>query len=97
MSLKLFLAGLLDQKMVIGKERQHDLDDVLAARDTGFVASLRGCVLLKFFQTPSMISHPRLLENILQMLNPEKQYFEVGIHVLTIEVEEIYFFMSFSR
>ena len=71
MTLKLFLAGLLDQKMVIGKERQHDLDDVVVARDIGCVASLWGCVLLKFFRTPSMISHPHLLKNILQMWNPE--------------------------
>ena len=89
MAFILFLAGLLDQKMVIWKERKHDLDDVIAAGDACCVASLRGCDLLNFFWTPSMISHPHFLEYILQMWNLEKQYFEVGIHVLTIKVEDI--------
>ena len=31
------------------------------------------------------------------MWNLEQQYFEVGTHVLTIEVEEIYFLMGISR
>ena len=63
----------------------------------GCIAALRGCGLLKFFCTPSMISHERLLERIMCMWNPEQQYFEVGAHVLTIEVEEIYFLTGLSR
>ena len=31
------------------------------------------------------------------MWNPEQQYFEVGAHVLTIEVEDIYFLTGLSR
>ena len=61
MALELFFAGLLDQKMVIWKERKHDLDDVVVTGDTGCVAALWGCGLLKFFKTPSMISHPCFL------------------------------------
>ena len=71
MALELFLVGLLDQKMVIWKERKHDLDDVAAKGDAGFMGALQGCVLLKFFQTPNMISHPCLLEYILQMWSPK--------------------------
>ena len=96
MGFDLFLAGLLDRKMVIWKERKHDEDDSTAARDAGCLGSLWGCVLLKFFQTPIMISHSRLLEYILQMWNPEQQYFKVGPHVLNIEVEDIYFLTRFS-
>ena len=44
-----------------------------------------------------MVSHERLLEHILQMWNPEQQYFEVGAHILTVEVEDIYFLTSLSR
>ena len=44
-----------------------------------------------------MVSHERLLEYILHMWNPEKQYFKVGAHVLTIEVEYIYFLTGLSR
>ena len=44
-----------------------------------------------------MVSHERLLEHILRMWNPEQQYFEVGAHILTVEVEDIYFLTGFLR
>ena len=44
-----------------------------------------------------MVSHECLLEYILRMWNPEQQYFEVGAHVLTIEVEDIYFLTGLLR
>ena len=53
--------------------------------------------LLKFFRTPCMVSHECLLEHILWMWNLEQQYFEVGAHVLTIEVEDIYFLKGLLR
>ena len=77
--------------MVIWKERQHDNDDAFAERNRGCIAVLRDCGLLKFFYTPSMVSHERLLEHILRMWNPKQHYFKVGAHILTIEVEDIYF------
>ena len=70
--------------MVIWKERQHDNDDAFAKRNAGCIAALRDYGLLKFFRTPNMVSHERLLEHILYMWNLEQQYFEVGAHVLTI-------------
>ena len=59
--------------------------------NVGCIAALQDCGLLKFFQTPSMVSHERLLEHILQMWNPEQQHFEVGAHILIVEVEDIYY------
>ena len=44
-----------------------------------------------------MVSHEHLLENILRMWNPEQPFFEVGSHVLTIEVEDIYFLIGLLR
>ena len=81
--------------MVIWKERQHDDDFV--ERNEGCITALRDYGLLKFFRTPSMVTHERLLEHIIHMWNPEQQYFEVGAHVLTIEVEDIYFLTGLSR
>ena len=83
--------------MVIWKERQHDNDDTFAERNVGFIAALRDCRLLKFFQTPSMVSHERFLEHILRMWNPKKQHFKVGAHILIVEVEDIYFLTSLLR
>ena len=77
--------------MVIWKERQHDNDDAFTKRNVGCISPLRYYGLLKFFRTPSMVSHERLLEHILRMWNPEQQHFEVGAHILTVEVEDIYF------
>ena len=84
-------------KMVIWKERQHDDDDAQAARNAGCIAALRGDGLLKFFRAASMISHARLLEYILRMWNSKQQYFEVGPHIVTVEVEDIYFLTGLSR
>ena len=83
--------------MVIWKERQHDNDDTFAEKNVGCIAALRDYGLLKFFQTPSMVSHKRLLEHMLQMWNLEQQHFEVGAHNLIVEVEDIYFLTGLSR
>ena len=83
--------------MVIWKDRKHDNDYAFAIRNTGCIAALRDCGLLNFFCTPIMVSHEHLLDHILRMWNPEQQYFEVGAHVLTIEVEDIYFLTGLSR
>ena len=83
--------------MVIWKERTHDDKDVAAERNLVCIAAFRNCGILKFFQTPSMVSHERLLEHILRMWNPEQQYFKVRAHILTLEVEDIYFLTGLLR
>ena len=83
--------------MVVSKEIQHEDDDVRATEDVASIAYLRDCGLLNFFHVSSIKSHVRLLEYILRMWNPEKQYFEVGAHILTVEVEYIYFLIGLSR
>ena len=83
--------------MVIWKERTHDNEDAATEINAGCISALWNYGILNFFQTPSMVSHERLLEHILQMWNPEQQYFEVGAHILTVEVEDIYFLNFLSR
>ena len=83
--------------MVIWKERKHDNDDAFAEGNAGCIAALRGCGLLKLYCTPSMVSHEHLLDYIHHMWMPEQQYFEVGAHVLTIELDDIYFLTGLSR
>ena len=83
--------------MVIWKERTHDNEDAAAERNTGCIAALWDCGILKFFRTPSMVSHEWLLEHILQMQNAKQQYFKVGGHILTVEVEDIYFLTGLLR
>ena len=83
--------------MVIWKERTHDNENAFAERNVGCISALRDCGLLNFFRIPSMVSHEWLLEHILQMWNPEQQYFKVGSDILTVEVEDIYFLTGLSR
>ena len=83
--------------MVVWKERKHEDGDSRAGVDTTSIATLRGCGLLKFFHVSSMKAHARLLEYILRMWNPKHQYFEVGVHILTVELEDIYFLTRLSR
>ena len=83
--------------MVVWKERKHEDDGARAGVDATSIATLRGCGLFKFFHAPSMISHVKLMEYILQMWNPKQQYFEVGAHILSVEVEDIYFLIGLSR
>ena len=59
------------EKMVIWKEREHDIDDIRGETDVETVASLRGYGLLKLFNVPSMRSQLRLLEYIPRMWNLE--------------------------
>ena len=75
--------------MVIWKERTHDNEDDATERNVDCIAALWDCGILKFFRTPSMVSHEWLLEHILQMWNPEQQYFKVEAHILRVEVEDI--------
>ena len=66
------LVGLGFQNMVIWKERTHDDEDAAAERNLVCISALWNCGLLKFFRTPSTVSHDRLLEHILRMWNPEQ-------------------------
>ena len=83
--------------MVVWKEIQHEDDDARSGADVVSIATLQCCGILKFFHVSSMKSHVRLLEYILRMWNLEQQYFELGAHILTVEVEDIYFLTRLSR
>ena len=65
------LVGLGFQNMVIWKEITHDDKDAAAERNPVCIDALWNYEILNFFQTPSMVSHDRLLEHILRMWNLE--------------------------
>ena len=64
------LVGYIE-KMVVWKEREHDIDDIRGETDAETIASLCGYGLLKLLNVPSMRSQLRLLEYIPRMWNPE--------------------------
>ena len=82
--------------MVIRKKREHEVPEHQAASDPATIESLRNWKLLKYFQVHGMKAHIRLLEYIIGMWDPDQQHFVVGIHILAIEVEGIYFMTRLS-
>ena len=90
------LCRFLETKMVIWKEREHELDDAQAVNNPNTILSLRECALLKLFRIPGMRTHVHLLEHLIRMWDPEQQHFQVGTHILTLDVEDIYFLTEIS-
>ena len=83
--------------MVIWKEREHETVDFQTVSDLATIEALQNCELLKYFRVPGMKEYIRLLECIIDMWDPEQQHFVVGTHILTIDIEDIYFLIGLSR
>jgi hypothetical protein len=83
--------------MLEWREREHEEDDAIAGNYPGTVAALRDCGLLKFFGIPGMRAQLRLLEYLVHMWDVDQQLFHVGVHTLTLYIEDIYFLTGLSR
>jgi hypothetical protein len=83
--------------MLEWREREHEEDDSMALNDLGTINALRQCGLLKFFKIQGMRAQRRLLEYLVHMWDSEQQVFHMGVHVLTLDIEDIYFLMGLSR
>jgi hypothetical protein len=83
--------------MLEWREREHEEDDAIVGNDPGTVAALRECGLLKFFRIPGMRAQLRLLEYLVHMWDVDQQLFHVGVHTLTLDIEDIYFLTGLSR
>jgi hypothetical protein len=79
------------------REREHEDDNNAAENHPATIAALRDCGLLKFFRIPGMRAQIPLLEHIVHMWDPDQQVFHVGMHTLTIDIEDIYFLTRLSR
>jgi hypothetical protein len=77
--------------MLEWKEREHEEEDSIAGNDLGTVGTLRDCGLLKFFRILGMKALLRLLEYLVHMWDMDQQLFHVGVHTLTLDIEDIYF------
>jgi hypothetical protein len=83
--------------MLEWREREHEEDDAITKNDLRTVVSLRECGRLKKFRIPGMRSQLRLLEYLVHMWYVDQQLFHVGVHTLTLDIEDIYFLTSLSR
>jgi hypothetical protein len=78
-------------------ERGHEEEDYFVGNDPGMVAALRQCGLLKLFKIQGMRAQLRLLEYLVHMWDVNEQTFHMGAHILTIDIEDIYFLTGLSR
>jgi hypothetical protein len=84
-------------KMLEWREREHEDEDFSTRNDPGTVAALRECGLLKFFKIQGMRAQLRLLEYLVHMWDVDQQVFHVGVHTLSLDIEDIYFLTGLSR
>jgi hypothetical protein len=82
--------------MLEWRETEHEDDDYIVGNDPGTVNALRQCGLLKFFKIQGMRAQLRLLEYLVHMWDVDQQVFHVGSHILSLDIEDIYFLMGLS-
>ena len=80
--------------MLEWREREHEEDDAIVGNDLGTVVALWDCGLLKFFWIPGMRAQLILLEYLVHMWDVDQQLFHVGVHTLTLDIEDIYFLIG---
>jgi hypothetical protein len=83
--------------MVLGwRKREHEEDNAIARNHPPTIAALRNCGLLKYFRILGMRAQIKLLEHLVNMWDPDQQVFHVGVHTLSLDIEEIYFLTGLS-
>jgi hypothetical protein len=79
------------------REREHEKDNANSKNHPPTITALRYCGLLKYFCISGMRAQVRLLEYLVRMWDPDQQVFNVGAHILAIDIEDIYFLTGLSR
>jgi hypothetical protein len=83
--------------MIEWKEREHELDDLSALQSPRTWAALRNCGLLTFFKMKKMKKEVLLLKHMIGLWNVTEKGFQIGTHLLTIELEYVYFLTSLLK
>jgi hypothetical protein len=78
-------------------EREHEEDNSISENHPPTIATLRNCGLLKYFRILGMRAQVRLLEYLVHMWDPDQQILHVGVHTLSLDIEDIYFLIGLSR
>jgi hypothetical protein len=79
------------------KEGEHELDDVATLQSPQSRAALRNCGLLKYFKMQKMKKEILLLEYMTGLWNVAEQGFQIGMQILSIVLEDVYFITSLSK
>jgi hypothetical protein len=84
-------------KMLEWREHEHEYDESMTLNDPGTIDALQQCGLLKVFKVQGMRAQRRLLEYLVHMWDAEQQVFPVGVCVLSLDIEDIYFLTWLSH
>ena len=68
------------------KERGNEIVDSQGANDPNTMQYLRECGLAKFFLVQGMRAQIFLLDHLIGIWDPKQKYFQVGTHILTLDV-----------
>ena len=79
------------------REREHGDVEEAVQGDLMDQQPLQACVLYKFWCLGSLRAKPRLLQLLVYYWDPESETFQLDGMLLSIEVEDIYFIIGFSR
>jgi hypothetical protein len=93
----MLLGRFSSMKMLEWKEREHEEEEYFFGNDSGIVMELQECGLLKLFKIQGMRAQLRLLEYLVHMWYVNEQALHVGVHTLTLEIDEIYFLTGLSH
>jgi hypothetical protein len=95
---KIFVVSLAGVgTMLEWREHEHELNDNSTMDEPPTLDAFRNCGLLKFFMCQNMRAQPAMLQTLVNMWNLDKQHFIVQDHILTLEMEDIYFLTRLSR
>jgi hypothetical protein len=78
-------------------EREHEEDNAISRNRPPTIVALRNRGLLKYFRIPGMRAQIRLLEYLAHMWDPDQQVFHVGVHTMSLDIEDIYFLTRLSQ
>jgi len=78
------------------RKMEHEEDNAITENHPPTIATLRNCVLLKYFRIPGMRAQVRLLEYLVHMWDPDQQVFHVEVHTMSLDIEDIYFLTGLS-
>lgn len=82
--------------MLEWREREHEIDDAFVLNDNVTMNVLRECDLHKFFLCMNMRSQLLLLQQLVDMWDPNAGHFMVGDQILRLGIEDIYFLIGLS-
>jgi hypothetical protein len=79
------------------REREHEEDNAIAGNHPPTITTLRKYGLLKYFCIPGMRAQVKLLEYLVHLWDPDQHVFHVGVHTMSLDIEDIYFLTGLSR